>query len=303
MTSAPESAVGALLAALGDDDPTARSEAAVALGVLWKSGGDGLPPTPELMAELARRDGAKPGVADAFWATMLYAFMASDDFDWSAVKRWMLDVLGERRYRRLPLSPVPGNDLEFHAHEVFDDDFDALTTLLGWGYTDVVELALDHRGSLNRDHTITLLTALHEKGRTRCGEALAVSFGVLIDAVVSSWPTIILRGVSMQMLTVDYGHDRLWTVHHLLPHPSPWTFPFDGPASLMESLSEAGVPVAEEDAELDVSRIQHIVFPDVPGTTRRSYHPRRDFALDVATVDQNGTIAALRIVRARARKA
>jgi hypothetical protein len=302
MTTAPQPSVKARLAALGDEDPDVRSEAASALGERWKSGSDGLPPTPELMAALARRDAVNPGIADAFWTTIVHDFMSSDDFGWSDAKRWMLGVLRERRDRQLPLSPVPGNDLEFYAHEVFDDDVETLTALLAWGYTDVVEWALDHRGALTRDHTITLLTALHEKGCPGWGNELAVSFGILRDDVVPLWQAVTLRGVSMRMLTVDYGYNRLWTVHFLFPHPSPWTFPFDGPESLLESVIEAGVPVAEEDADLDVSRTQHITFPDVQGTTRRSYHPRRDLALDVATIDENGTVAAIRVVQARAPK-
>jgi hypothetical protein len=64
-------------------------------------------------------------------------------------------------------------------------------------------------------------------------------------------------------------------------------------------LIDAGVDIADEEAELDVSKIGHIRFPDIPDMTRRSYRVRRDLVVDVAVHDRAATVAALRIVRAR----
>ncbi|HEU0036393.1 MAG TPA: hypothetical protein VFQ53_37530 [Kofleriaceae bacterium] len=95
-----------------------------------------------LLQVLADPDALHPGVAHAFWATVQYQPSPLwDDAVYDAhVRPW----LEARRERRDALSPVPGNNLEFYAHEVFDGDAIALGRLLDWGYEFTVEMALDH---------------------------------------------------------------------------------------------------------------------------------------------------------------
>jgi hypothetical protein len=301
MEQAADRSTSALFAALKDRDPQVRSAAAVEIGERWKTSSDGVPPTPELMAELASADAENPGIADAFWTTVVYDFGPfAPDFGQAELKAWMLGVLHARRDRRRALSPVPGNDLEFYAHETFDGDFDALTALLSWGYVDVVELALDH-GALGRDQQIALMTALYTShGKRQYGAELAIGFGVLREDAMADWPVVKLGdGAAARMFSRDYAYRRLWTAYWLFPHPASSTFSFDRPESVIESLIESGIPIEEDEAELDLSKIDHIAFPDLPETIRSSYRPRRDLALDVATHGASGAVAALRLVRAR----
>lgn len=293
--------VGACLQALCDPDPQARCDAAVALGGAWIAAADGLPENEALLDALARADAAHPGVADAFYETVKFDLGSRGDFR-RDFKPWMLRVLKARRENRELDTPVPGNDLEFHAHEAFDNDGPALESLLGWGYVDVVSLALDHLAVPPR-HAIALLTALsNEHGQAWCGPALALHFGELLKPVIASWPKLKLGPVAAVMHASDYAYRRLWTATWIFPQPpAPLSaLPVHDPAALVRLLATAGVTIGDQEAVLDHAQIEHIPVPKFSGSERRRYAPRPDLVLDVVIAKTPGTVNALRLLRARA---
>lgn len=189
-------------------------------------------------------------------------------------KPWILRVLKARRENRELDTPGPGNDLEFHAHEVFDKDGPALEALLEWGYVEVVSLALDHL-AVPPWQAISLMTALWSKhGQAWCGPALAVHFGELLEPVIASWPKLKLGAIAAVMHASDYAYRRLWTATWIFPQPpAPVSaLPVHDPAALVRLLAAAGVAIGEPEAVLDV------VIAKTPGP---------------------GTVNALRLVRAR----
>jgi len=295
-----EAPVGELWTAMTSPSPEVRAAAAIGLGECWKNNDPKLPSGPELMAELARRDAENPGIADAFWATIYYELRCDGDFDSVSAKPWILQILSARRARLRPLSPVPGNDLEFYAHEMFDSDFAALATLLSWGYVHVVELALDHR-ALEREHSVTLLNALYAQyARAEHGEWLAVEYGVVHPSAAARWPALNLGASSLwRVLTRSYGYYRQWTAHWLFPEHPGSALAIADPACIVPLLLDAGLPITEDEAAIDSSKIGHIPFPELPTTARRTLLPRRDLVLDLAVDDRTQGIAALRLVRAR----
>ena len=292
--------VAASLLALSSPDPQARCDAAVALGGAWIAAAAGLPENQALLEALARADAAHPGVADAFYETVKFDLGGRGDFR-HEFKPWMLRVLKERRENRELDTPVPGNDLEFHAHEVFDSDGPALEDLLKWGYVDVVSLALDHLAVSPR-YASSLLTTLWSKhGQTWCGPALAIHFGELLEPMIASWPKLKLGAVSAVMHASDYAYRRLWTATWIFPQPPApvAALPAQDPAALVRLLAKAGVTIGEPEAVLDHAQIEHIPVPKFSGSERHRYAPRPDLVLDVVIAKTAGTVNALRLVRAR----
>lgn len=292
--------VAAALIALGDDDAQARCDAAVALGNAWLASDDRVLDNEALLEALAVADVAHPGVADAFYATVQF------DVGWRAdfrreFKPWILRVLETRREDRELDTPVPGNDLEFHAHEAFDNDGLALESLLDWGYVDVVSMALDHLAVPPR-HAIPLLTTLYiAHAQPWCGLALALHFAELLEPVIATWPKLRLGSVETVTHTIDYAARRLWTATWIFPQPpAPVSaLPVHDPAALMRLLAEAGVPIGEQEAVLDHAQIDHIPVPQFTGSERSRYAPRPDLVLDVIIEKTPRTVNAIRLVRAR----
>jgi len=276
----------AALAQLRDEDPAARSAAAVRLAEMWRDDAPGVPSLEALLAVLAEHDRVHPGIADAFWTTVVYAFYGER----SAVRRWMLSVLEARREKR-ELSPVPGNDLEFYAHEEFDDDAGALRKLLDWGYVELVELALDHR-ALGREDMIALLSAVGALPAGRAAaQALALGYGVLVASEVGAWPErTTVDGARVRLLARDYGSQ--WRVTWFFPWPAPWPLGDDACLSLLDA--------APEGPALDPALFTHIPFPAVPGVRERTFSPRSDTEVRVA-VDAEGRVIVIRVVRSRPR--
>ena len=162
-------------------------------------------------------------------------------------------------------------------------------------------MALDHPGALAREHAIALMHVLYAQyGARESGEALAISFGVFRAEVMAGWPVVNFGGVSARMLTRSYALPPRWNVHWL--HPVPLDLPFDHSDKLLQTLIDAGVPIATPSAngtELDASKIRHIPFPDCVGAIRRSHSARRDLSIDVAVCESGATsVATLRVVRA-----
>ncbi len=283
-----------LLALLRHGDPEIRSAAAVRIGQIHGVEAVGLPEEPALMAELARIDAIHPGVADAFWTTVVFDFvMCTPSFGQAQVNAWMLTVLGARKDDRA-LSPVPGNDLEFYAHEAFEDDAEALMKLLEWGYIDTVEMALDH-GELAREPMISLLQAAYaRRPRAYLVEALALGYGVLPAA--PDWPSVQLTaGRRAWHIQRDYAARRLWVVHWLFPE-APVRLPLVGEELL--AVLVATIEIGEQEVALEPGKIGHIGFPELPGTRRVVVWPRGDLQVDVA-VDGEEQVVALRVVRGR----
>lgn len=292
--------VAAALRTLSAPDPQARCDAAVALGEAWIASVEGLPDNEALLDELARADAAHPGVADAFYETVKFNLGWHGDFG-RDFKPWMLGVLKARRENRELDTPVPGNDLEFHAHEVFDSDGLALASLLEWGYVEVVSLALDHL-ALPPRHAIPLMTALfNDHGQAWCGPALALHFGELLEPVIASWPKMKLGTINVVTHASDYAYRRLWTATWIFPRPpAPASaLPLHDPAALVRLLAAAGVPIGEQEAVLDHAQIDHIPVPKFSGSERHRYAPRPDLVLDVVIAKTPSTLNALRLVRAR----
>lgn len=292
--------VAAALVAIGDPDPQVRGDAAVALGKAWIASVDGLPDNEALLDALAQADAAHHGIADAFYETVKFDLGWRGDFR-REFKPWMLRVLQARRDDRELDTPVPGNDLEFHAHEAFDSDGLALESLLEWGYVDVVGLALDHLAVPPR-HAIPLMTALYsDHGQAWCGLALALHFGELLPPVIASWPKLKLGPIAARMHASDYAYRRLWTATWIFPQPpAPLSaLPVSDPAALVRLIAAAGVPIGEPEAVLDHAQIDHIPVPKFSGSERHRYAPRPDLVLDVVIEKTTRTVNALRVVRAR----
>ncbi len=282
-----------LLALLRHADPEIRSAAAVRIGQIHGEEAVGLPAEPALMAELARVDAIHPGVADAFWTTVVYDFvMCTPEFGTSQVNAWMLAVLQARKDDRA-LSPVPGNDLEFYAHEAFDDDPEALMKLLGWGYIDTVEMALDH-GELAREPMIALLQAAYaRRPRAYLIEALALGYAVLPAA--PDWPLVPLTA-GRRAWCVERDYAALWTVHWLFPE-APVRLPLGG-EELLAVLMATGIEFGDQEAVLEPAKIGHIGFPELLGSRRVTAWPRGDLQVDIA-VDAAEQVVVLRVVRVR----
>ena len=179
-----------------------------------------------------------PGIADAFWTTIAYDFYG----DRAGIRRWMLTVLAARRGNRAP-SPVPGNDLEFYAHEEFDDDPEALRQLLSWGYVDTVEMALAH-AALGRDDMISLLQALAAKSREPfAGQELAIAYGVLLPGEVGVWPERTLAsGARLRVLVRNYGN--AWNVTWFFPWPGPTPISDEECLSLIDTVGRGPALIA-----------------------------------------------------------
>jgi hypothetical protein len=271
----------ALRTQLRDAAPEVRSHAAVRIAELWRDDAEGFPPLELLLELLAEHDRVHPGIADAFWTTIVYDFYG----DRTDLRRWMLGVLEARQGNR-ELSPVPGNDLEFYAHEEFDDDPEALRRLLSWGYVHVVELALDH-SALGREDMISLLGAVAARSRQPfAAQALATNYGVLLPGEVGSWPERVLAsGARVRVYACDYGSK--WSVS--------WCFPWPEPLPLSDEDCLSLEPV-REGSPLDASAFAHVPFPAIPQGRERLLATRSDIQVRVAT-DAEGRVVAVRVVR------
>lgn len=282
---------------LRDESPAVRAAAAVAVGELWRSDRAALPGARELLAELAGCDAEHPGVADAFLTTVVY------DFDDRALARsWVLSVLEGRRERSAPLSPVPGNGVEFYAHEWFAGDFEVLGQLLAWGYVDLVLAALDH-AALPREQDVALLTRLCEQhGRDEVAMPLAVRYGVLLPAAHRRATEVEVDEAKGLLFSQRYGQGRRWAAQWVFFVDAPFVPPpraKDEGLAILTRLRAGGLLPGDPEAQLDRARIGHIPFPDIPGARRRSFVPRQDLVLDVAQRGKSPEIVALRVVRAR----
>lgn len=278
--------IDTLVTHLGDDDPEVRSHAAVCLGQMWRDGVASVPPTEALLDLLAEHDCLHPGIADAFWTTIVYAFYG----DRAAIRRWMLTVLEARKENRA-LSPVPGNDLEFYAHEEFDDDPEALRQLLSWGYIHVVEMALAH-AALDREDMISLLQALAAKSNEPfAAQELAIAYGVLLASDVGAWPERTLAsGVRLRVLARDYGSK--WNVTWFFPWPDPTPLSDEDCLSLLDTVRQGPA--------LNRPAFAHIPFPAIAQGRERSLAPRSDIDVRVAA-DTEGRVVAVRVVRSQPR--
>ena len=285
-----------LLRRLRDEDAHERAVAAV--GVSAALGEEGAPPLVAILDELAKSDAAHPGVADSFYGAWLYgARNFASDAEQDAVKHWLLRVLGARAPGVLRTAPhaVEGNDLEFYAHELFEADPGALTTLLGWGYVDVVTAALDHC-ALRPSEWIPLVEAAY--GRTRERSllvSLATQHGVLHDDLLRASPSLVLPD-GQKAVVLGSENARFWEARWIFP-PRPAKLDFTEPRELFASLLATGMSLGSSDAPFDPKLVSHLAFPALPNTRRVAAMVRVDAQLMLAL---RGThTMALRVVRTK----
>lgn len=284
-----------LLSLLAHRDGGVRSAAAVRVGQLLSESEVGLPDRRVVFDLVRRRDAEQPGVADAFLSTIVYDYRTNDEH--GDLKQWLLAVLEGRQHHPRPLSPVPGNDLEFYAHELLEGDFDALTRLLAAGYVGIVENALGHRGTLPRAQVIALRRALFERTHHRFhAECLAIEHGLVLDQVRRSWQSVLVDGVPATVIRMSYGYRRSWTVHWLFFEFATPTLRALGDETLLAKLLEAGIELDPSPSKLDAAAIRHIPFPDVDGATRVARRLRADLLCDLG-VNGRGEVTIVRVVR------
>jgi hypothetical protein len=287
-----------LLSLLAHRDGGVRSAAAVRVGQLLSDSEVGLPDRRAVFDFVQRRDAEQPGVADAFLTTIIYDYRTDDEH--GDLKQWLLAVLEARQHHPPPLSSVPGNDLEFYAHELLDSDFDWLTRLLAAGYTGIVENALGHRGTLPRAQVVALRRALFERTKHRFhAECLAIEYGLLLDEVRRSWPRVLVGGVPATVLSMSYGYRRSWTVHWLFFESAMPQLSALSDDTLLATLVAAGIELDQSPSKLDAAAVRHIPFPDVDGTTRVERRLRADHLCDLS-VNGRGEVTIVRIVRSLA---
>jgi hypothetical protein len=248
-----------LLALLADDDPHMRSAAAVRIGELLHEPDVGLPDRRTLFEALREHDAQHPGVADAFWSTVVYKFPLDDTFDRDAL--WRLLSAGYVNVVHMALDH-PGALPAEHA-----------IPLLRALFARTKDMAY--------------------------AEYLAIGHGVVLEEVRPSWPSVNVGGGRALHLSRDYAYRRLWTAHWLIfdvPAPSLATAADE---VLLGTLVDARIPLDPCEADLNPEAIRHITgVPPIASTTRVVRRPRADLRVDLA-VTPNGDVAALRVVRAR----
>ncbi len=251
---------------------------------------------PDLLAELARCDEKNPGVADAFLSTVVDELRERE-----LLERWTLRVLEARSRSKRALSPIVGKGLEFHAHEWFDKNADALRSLLGWGYDELVGMALEH-SALPRDEDLGLLETLcAEHAQSEAAIALATRYGVLRPAAIAKCAETDVDDIPATVLARAYGARSQWAVQWVFFRDAPFPIPRsreDGATVLARLRANALLP-GEVEGKMVRTAIADIPFPNIVGTTRRSFTPRQDVVLDLAVRSRTNDVVALRIVRAR----
>ena len=288
-----------LVSLLGHNDAVVRSHVAVRVAELVNTEEVGLAELGTLLDVLAAADVLHPGVADAFYGTFIYGkITVLDDDDRSRVRAWVLRVLLARAGKRALDTPVPGNNLEFHAHELFDGDSAALGELLAHGYDDIVMQSLDHE-VLGRTDAIALLRTLYARdGDAHLARWLTLGYGETISELVARWPELALPGgIRARYESVDYATRRLWTVFHVVPEPSDARLPPDDDALFAALVN--GLPLGVPEAVLDAAAIRHIGLPKLEATSLRELRPREDLQIVMLQHPSTCALQHVRVVRAR----
>lgn len=289
---------------LAADDADTRTTAAASLGALWQTGPRALPAgvdLGELLAEIGNRDTHSPGLTEAF----LGAVGKPRETTRVAIGPWLLERLGAR-------ASALG---AARAHEVtatelgswFADDRAALERLVALGYVELVAHAL---GRSSEEASATLgrdaVRALHERlceehGRFESAMTLATRFGILRPEVLAKCAESDLDEVPIRVLARAYGPREERIAHWIFFLERPFVVPRgkdDGAIVLARLRANALLP-GDLEAELDRKALGEIPFPEVPGTLRRSFTPRKDVALDLAVRPKTRHVEAIRLVRAR----
>jgi hypothetical protein len=301
VTSWPE-----LRARLAADDVDTGRRAAAALGALWQTDPRALAAQvelAELLAELGRRDEQSPGIAEAF----LGAMAAPRENVRALIGPWLHErlvgraaVLGAARAAEASAPELGG----WLTH-----DRAALEQLVSLGYVELVAYALG-RPSDAAKTSVALdretVRALHERlceehGRFESAMTLATRFGVLRPEVLAKCAETDLDEVPARVLARAYGPREERIAHWVFFPERPFVVPRgkdDGAIVLARLRANALLP-GDLEAELDRKALTEIPFPEIPGTLRRSFTPRRDVALDLAVRPKTRHVEALRLVRAR----
>lgn len=268
----------------------------MAIGALWQEDPSALPRIPDLLEVLARSDERDPGLADAFLAPLVPGVRERD-----LLEPWVLGVLEARSHSKRAPSPMALRGLEDRAQEWFADNPDALRSLLGWGYHHLVSLALEH-GALPREQDIGLLETLFtEHGHSEAAMALATRYGVLLPVAIAKCAETDVDDIPANVLARAYGARSQWLAQWVFFRDAPFPIPRsreDGATVLARLRANALLP-GEIEGIIIPREISHIPFPSIAGTTRRSFTPRQDVALDLAVRTRSNDVLALRLVRAR----
>ena len=301
MTSWPE-----LRALLATDDVGTRTRAAASLGALWQTDPRALTAQvelPELLVELGKRDEQSPGIAEAF----LGAMAAPRENVRALIGPWLQDRL-EGRARELGAARAA----EVSAPELgawLTHDRAALEQLVSFGYVELVAHALGRPGDAAKTSVVLdreAVRALHERlceqhGRFESAMTLATRFGVLRPEVLAKCAETDLDEVPARVLARAYGPREERIAHWIFFPERPFVIPRgkdDGAIVLTRLRANALLP-GDLETELDRKALTEIPFPEIPGTLRRSFTPRKDVALDLAVRPKTRHIDALRLVRVR----
>ena len=203
------------------------------------------------------------------------------------------------------------------AHEVaatelgswFTNDRAALEQLVSLGYVELVAHALSRSSDAARASTVLdreAVRSLHERlceehGRFESAMTLATRFGILKPEVLEKCAETDLDEVPTRVLARAYGPREERIAHWLFFHERPFVVPRgkdDGAIVLARLRANALLP-GDLEAELDRRALGEIPFPELPGTLRRSFTPRKDVALDLAVRPKTRHVEAVRLVRAR----
>jgi hypothetical protein len=295
-----------LRALLETDDVDTRTRAVASLGALWQSDPralGALVELPELLAEVGKRDEQSPGIAEAF----LDAIAAPRDNVRALVGPWLRDRL-EGRAAKLGASRAA----EVSAPELgswFTNDRAALEQLVSLGYVELVAHALGRSSEAAKASTMLdreAVRALHERlceehGRFESAMTLATRFGILRPEALEKCAETDLDEVPARVLARAYGPREERIAHWIFFPERPFVIPRgkdDGAIVLARLRANALLP-GDLEAELDRKALGEIPFPELPGTLRRSFTPRKDVALDLAVRPKTRHVEAVRLVRAR----
>jgi hypothetical protein len=130
---------------------------------------------------------------------------------------------------------------------------------------------------------------------------LATRYGVFLPPAIAKCAESDVDDVPATILARAYGARSQWLSQWVFFRDAPFPIPRsreDGATVLARLRANALLP-GDIEGKIIPSEISRIPFPSIAGTTRRSFTPRQDVALDLAVRTRSNDVVALRMVRAR----